>query len=53
MARRNIYIREDIWQAVRSAAADEGAARGKPMPVSEWLRLAITARLEADAKVKA
>ena len=45
MARRNISISDDLWDAVKGAAADAGAARGKPMPISEWLRLAIQDRL--------
>ena len=45
MARRNISIPDELWNDVKSAAADAGAARGTPMPISEWLRLAITDRL--------
>lgn len=45
MARRNITIPDELWNSVRSAAADAGAARGKPMPVSEWCRLAFQERL--------
>lgn len=45
MARRNISMPDDVWDEVKSAAADAGAARGRPMPISEWLRLAIEDRL--------
>ena len=45
MIRRNISISDELWDAAKRAAADAGAARGKPMPISEWLRLAIEDRL--------
>lgn len=38
MSRHNLSISDELWAKVQKAAAEEGAKRGKPMPVSEWLR---------------
>lgn len=44
--RYNISISQPLIDAAQKAAAQAGAKRGKPMPVSEWIREAIKARLE-------
>ncbi len=43
--RRNISCPDELWDEVKKAAADAGAARGHPMPTSEWCRLAFLDRL--------
>lgn len=45
MSRRTISISDELWARVEQAAAEEGAKRGKPLPVSEWLRGLILEKL--------
>ena len=47
MTRRNVSISDELWARVERAAAEEGAKRGKPLPVSEWLRGIILEKLES------
>jgi len=44
--RRNIYFPDDLWDEAQRAALKEGAARGVPVTVSEWVREAVQERLE-------
>lgn len=38
---------EAMWDQVKQAAADESAAQGRTVSVSEWVRRAIRAALKA------
>ncbi len=38
MTRLNLAIPEKLLAAVKRAAADAGAAKGRPVSVSEWVR---------------
>ena len=38
MTRRNIYLPDDLWEAIQKKAAEEGFKRGTPMHASEWIR---------------
>lgn len=46
--RHNISVTTDQWERITSAAAEAGARRGMPMPVSEWLRTAAREKIERD-----
>jgi hypothetical protein len=46
--RHNIWIPDDLWALIQQAAADEGARRGQPISIAEWIRAAILARLERE-----
>ena len=45
MGRYTIKMPPDLWARIQQAAAKAGAERGKPMPVSEWLRSAALEKL--------
>ena len=47
--RFNLSAPEALVELAREAAARESAERGKPMPVSEWIRSAIIQKLEEVA----
>ena len=53
MARRNLYIPDDLYERIRRAAAEEGARRGQPMSVSEWLREAAEEKIERQRQREA
>ena len=38
MTRRNMMYPDDLWAKILAKVADEGAKRGKPMSVAEWVR---------------
>jgi hypothetical protein len=42
---RQVRVDKDRWKRIQAAAANEGARRGKPYTVSEWIRAAIDAYL--------
>jgi hypothetical protein len=44
--RRNIWFPDDLWKRIEAAAAQEGAKRGKPVSVAEWVRTACEEKLE-------
>ena len=47
MTRHNISVPNELWARLQRAAANEGAARGRPMSVSEFIRLACEQRMGA------
>jgi len=53
MARRNLYIPDDLYERIQRAAAEEGARRGQPMSVSEWLREAAEEKIERQREREA
>lgn len=46
--RHNVWFPPDLWALIQKAAAEEGARRGQPMSVAEWIREAIRERLENE-----
>jgi len=42
MSRRNIWIPDELWARIQLAAVQAGVAEGKPVPVAEWVRRALT-----------
>ena len=45
MGRYSITMPPELWGRIQQAAAKAGAERGKPMPVSEWIRTAVLEKL--------
>lgn len=39
--RRNLYIPAETWASLNRLAAAEGAKQGRPVSISEWIRLAV------------
>ena len=48
MSNHNLSMSDELWARVERAAAEEGAKRGKPLPVSEWLRGLILKKIGND-----
>ena len=46
--RHNVWFPPDLWESIQKAAAEEGARRGQPMSVAEWIREAIREKLVND-----
>ena len=47
--RRTISFPGDLYDRVQQAAATEGAVTGRPISVSEWLRMAAEEKMERMA----
>ena len=48
--RRNIYMEDDLREAVMKAAARETLRTGQRITASEWIREAVRQRLEQGEK---
>lgn len=45
-SRKSIWFPPELWAEVEAAAAREGAAEGKPVTVSEFIRRACRERIQ-------
>lgn len=46
--RKTISVTPDVWERWVAAAAYDGARQGRPVPVSEWIRVACGEKIERD-----
>lgn len=44
--RKTISVTPQVWERWAAAAAEDGARQGRPVPISEWIRVACREKIE-------